>query len=221
MKKILILLIILVLSGFAIAEDQPRLLNHQFYGEVTWAKDSPVPSTLTATLNDNTFTAEIRSSPCLEDSCHGKYGYDSDNILRVQDSSGTIHFAIDGVDVGEYQYQEDTVTKLDFDLRPEEATQTSSSTSGSGSGNAQETSNATIVPTPTQPEQVVPQPEPVKVTPKSVPTFKLPPTPAPAKAAQQKGGLNPYLIGGIVLLLAAIGIVTFLIIKKRREAEQF
>ena len=115
MKKIILLLIVLAFSSFVIAEEQPELLNHQFYGEVTWAKDSPVPSTLTAMLGDAVFTSEIRSSPCLEDPCKGRYGYDPDNILRVQGESGEIIFIIDGVEAGKYQYQEEMVTKLDFD----------------------------------------------------------------------------------------------------------
>lgn len=220
MKKILLIIFVLAFSSLVLAEEQPNLLNHQFFGEVTWAKDAPVPSTITAMLGEGIFTAEVRSSPCLEDPCMGRYGYDADNILRVQGNSGTVLFIIDDVEVGEYQYQEDAVTKLDFDLRPEEP---APSDGGSSGGGGEEVVNETIEPAPLPEVTEVVQPTPVvKTPPKEIPTFKIPPPPAlSVQETEKEGGLNPYLIGGIVLIVAAIAVVAFLIIKKRREVQEF
>lgn len=114
---LMLLLGILIAASLVIADNPPNLINHQFYGEVRWGKDSIAPEKVTAKVGDKAFVSVIKSSPCLEELCTGGYGYDPDNILRVQGQEGNkIKFWIDGIEVKEYIYKAGEVTKLDFDL---------------------------------------------------------------------------------------------------------
>ncbi len=229
MKKILAVLFlasllgIVGLSAFATADDQPALLNHQFYGEVFWAQNSVAPAVITATVEGASFSSEIRSSPCLEDPCKGRYGFDADNTLRVQGTEGEIiSFLIDGIVAGEHIYKNDDVTQLDFDLRAEvKKIEPATTTQTAPTVNISET-NETAEELPVQePVEEIPKPAEVKeVPPVKIPDFRIPATPEVRKAEPEKGfRFNLYLISGIVLIVAAIGIIAYVVWKKKQEAE--
>lgn len=132
MKKIGVIFglnfIILVLSAFsfmAVAEAPPSLLSHQFYGEVTWGEDEITPTEVLVKIGDKEYTSAIESSPCAEAVCTGKYGYDAENLLRVQGKANDkVLFFINNVKVKEYAYKDNVVTQLDLSLAAEEAAET-------------------------------------------------------------------------------------------------
>ncbi len=109
------LIILLVLCSVLVVAAPPSLSNHQFYGEISWEKTAAIPKVVTAKIGSTTFTSTIKAVPCVTDVCKGKYGYDTDNILRVT-GSGTIAFSVDGKAVGTATYKDGDISKLDFDL---------------------------------------------------------------------------------------------------------
>ncbi len=164
MKKIISILLfgLLILSFFVIADNPPNLLNHQFYGDVIWTKSTVVPKEVIAKVGNQSFKSLIEDSPCLESTCVRKYGYDSNNILRVQAKAGeTIHFFVDNTKVKDYVYSEGEVTELNLDLTIElKGDSTSSKRSRRTRINVTQT-NATETLSITEPETEVPEQEPI------------------------------------------------------------
>jgi hypothetical protein len=112
MKKIIILL---VLCAVFVVAAPPDFSNHQFYGEVSWS--GTAPKEVVVKNGATELKSVIKAPPCVTDTCKGKYGYDTDNILRVQGKDGDkLIFLISGKEVGSSVYKDGDISKLDFNL---------------------------------------------------------------------------------------------------------
>ena len=116
MRKGIFLLFLIVLSSFALAA--PSFSNHQFYGDVKWSKTSATPQKVNAKIGAITFSSVIKASPCLTAVCTGKYGYDTDNILRVNEGKDgeVITLYVDNVKVTTILYKNGESTELDLSV---------------------------------------------------------------------------------------------------------
>ncbi len=118
MKRfILFVVVVLSLSLFVAADEPPSFSNHQFYGDVNWDSTTKTPTTVTAKIGSAVFPSSVKSSPCLDAICKGTYGYDLDNILRVQGKTGDkIELFVDATKVAVVAYKSGESTKLDLDV---------------------------------------------------------------------------------------------------------
>lgn len=98
--------------------EPPSLENHQFYGYVFWNESQTAPKTVTATLSTASFPSAIKDAVCVNKLCNGKYGYSSDNILRVKGGKkgDLIIFKVDSSILKNYTYEPDQATQLNFSL---------------------------------------------------------------------------------------------------------
>ena len=101
-----------------LAVEPPSLENHQFYGYVFWNESQTAPKTVTATLSIASFPSAIKDTACVNKACSGKYGYSSDNILRVKGGKqgDLILFKVDSFLLKNYTYEPDQATQLNFSL---------------------------------------------------------------------------------------------------------
>jgi len=115
--KIICLIFVVLLSIFVAAEDAPPTLeNHQFYGEVHWDADKVVEKVI-AKVGDEEFTSTIKTDFCGDNTCSGKYGHDTNNILRVLGKKGdSVLVFVDGVLVQEVLYESGGTTELKLNL---------------------------------------------------------------------------------------------------------
>ncbi len=106
-----------------LAVEPPSLENHQFYGYVFWNENSAVtaPKTIAAVLGTNTFSSTIKDAACINKICTGKYGYGTDNILRVKwgKKGDLIIFKVDSLNLKNYTYEPEQATQLNFSLLAE------------------------------------------------------------------------------------------------------
>jgi len=215
-KKIMLMLGVLFLLVFSVVtvdDSPPNLFNHQFYGEVIWDVSTVTPTTVLAKIGDRQYTSAIKSIPCLRNPCNGKYGYDPDNILRIQGAEGEkVTFYVGSTKVKEYTYKIGETTLLDLDLTAKPA----ETSSGSGGGLITPKTNVTTTYIPSAPE------EPDVYVPPQVPSFGDVEEPSvsedvPEVEEEEDEGTNIYLILGIILVVLAIagGVIYFL--KKRNE----
>jgi len=81
---------VVVSSGFVFADNPPTFDNEQFYGTVTWVKSATAPSVVSVKVASIgiVYNSAIKNVACGSRQCTGKYGYDKDNIVRVQAQEG-------------------------------------------------------------------------------------------------------------------------------------
>lgn len=117
MKTILILMMVLSLFACIALAEPPSLLTHQFFGTVSWDPGEAPPQIVVAKVSSNEFSSTIKDSVCTSSSCSGTYGYDLDNILRVEGSAGDqIQFYLGPSFIQSVSYQADGVSELNLDL---------------------------------------------------------------------------------------------------------
>src|SRR3989344_2895904 len=92
---------LILLTFIVLAIEPPSLENHQFYGYVFWNEDETAPEVVLAYLEEDYFSSLITPLNCANLVCIGKYGYGSDNILRVEGGKewDLIFFEVDAVTV--------------------------------------------------------------------------------------------------------------------------
>jgi hypothetical protein len=119
MKKLILFGIMLLCVSMFVAAEVPTFENHQFYGNIYYDNLATGPKEVIAKVGLDIYTSKITSIDCPKNQkyCTAKYGYESDNTLRVQANKGDkISFFLDKKDVKEVIYIPDESQKLDFNI---------------------------------------------------------------------------------------------------------
>lgn len=117
--SIFVVITFLFISSLSVLaqEQPPSLENHQFYGAVYWDKTAKEPTKVIATVGTSSFSSSIKKEYCGDKTCTGSYGKDSDNILRVQATTGVeIKFYLDTLEVWKTTYAAGSVTVHDINV---------------------------------------------------------------------------------------------------------
>ncbi|MEW5896802.1 MAG: hypothetical protein AB1668_03870 [Nanoarchaeota archaeon] len=233
-------LILLLFSLLARAAEQPpSLLSHQFYGQVTWGSADITPTEVLVKVGDKKYTSKIESSPCSGDICTGKYGYDPENLLRVQGKvNDKVLFFINNVKVKEYLYQDGAVTELELSLAAGEEAAPQEPEEEVVKEVVKEPAVAEPAELPAEPaaeepaeaapeEYVAEEPEPPAAEQEAY--VYVPPTPTPKEevseeaAVEEKSFLSSkmyFILGGMLVLLAVAVAIMFLLKRSRGRAVQ-
>jgi hypothetical protein len=119
MKKLIVFGIVLLMFSVFVAAQVPSFENHQFYGDVYYDNLATGPKEVIAKVGLETFTSTLTSISCPKNQkyCTAKYGYESDNILRVQANAGDkISFFLDKKEIQKVDYKADESVKLNFNI---------------------------------------------------------------------------------------------------------
>ncbi|NQV91975.1 hypothetical protein HQ489_05880, partial [Candidatus Woesearchaeota archaeon] len=110
MNKLMIYGIVLLFMSVFVAAEVPSFENHQFYGNIYYDNLATGPKEVIAKVGLDTYTSKITSISCPKDQkyCTAKYGYEADNILRVQSAKGNkISFFLDQKSIKDVMYEPD------------------------------------------------------------------------------------------------------------------
>ncbi|MBI2662012.1 hypothetical protein HYX11_00965 [Candidatus Woesearchaeota archaeon] len=117
-RRLLFILLVFVLSASSIiADNPPNFDNEQFYGTAVWEKSATAPSAVSVTVASTgvVYMSVIKNVVCGSRQCTGKYGYDKDNILRVQaQEEEELVFYLGVVEAKKVYYTAGEVVQLDL-----------------------------------------------------------------------------------------------------------
>ena len=92
----------------------PSLENHQFYGQIKWNDTGATYLQVIAQVGNEQFVSAIQGVECTT-YCTANYGYNTDNILRVQGKvNDKITISVDDIKITTVNYKKNGVSELDL-----------------------------------------------------------------------------------------------------------